>query len=76
MKNIYSIVAKCPRRKSAHILVFLSLIFFFLGTTASAQKIFSGIVTDSTGTPLPNVSVQVKGSKKAVATDRSGKFSI
>jgi len=41
-----------------------------------AQKTITGKVTDRDGNPVPDVSVQVKGSTKATATDRKGDFSI
>lgn len=39
-------------------------------------KTISGTVTDSTGTPLAGVTVRIKGTNQATATDRSGKFTL
>ncbi len=67
---------KLIRKKRGKILLLLTLFFVLCITSASAQKTFSGIVTDSVGSTLSNVSVQVKGTNRTVATDRSGKFTI
>jgi TonB-linked SusC/RagA family outer membrane protein len=40
------------------------------------QKSVTGIVTDSDGTPLPGVSVIVKGTTTGTVTDADGKFSM
>ena len=40
------------------------------------QKAVSGKVTDSTGTPLPGVSVVIKGTSNGTITNSDGKFSI
>lgn len=40
------------------------------------QKTVTGRVTDSSGTPLPGVSVVVKGTTKGVITDNDGNYSI
>jgi TonB-linked SusC/RagA family outer membrane protein len=42
----------------------------------SPAKEVQGIVMDSTGAPLPDVSVTVKGMGKTVTTDQRGRFSI
>lgn len=43
---------------------------------ASAQTKISGIVKDDAQQPIPGVSVLVKGTKKAISTDLSGRFTI
>ncbi|WP_257670938.1 STN domain-containing protein, partial [Parapedobacter tibetensis] len=40
------------------------------------QKTVTGIVTGTTGAPLPNVTVQVKGTQNGTTTDMEGRFSI
>lgn len=40
------------------------------------QKSVSGKVTDSSGSPLPGVSVVIKGSRTGTITDSNGKFSL
>ncbi len=40
------------------------------------QKVISGKVTDSSGAPLPGVSVVVKGTTTGVITDMDGKYSL
>jgi TonB-dependent SusC/RagA subfamily outer membrane receptor len=52
----------------------LLFLFLFLSAASFAQNI-SGTVTDGSR-PLGNVTVQVKGSSTATATDAAGKFSI
>ena len=57
----------------------LILLFLFLlpSTFLSAQsKKLEGTVTDSTGAPLENVSVVIKNTRKGVATDVNGHFTI
>lgn len=77
MKHLYSITANIQSmRKRKRFLCLLTIFFVFIATSVGAQRAFSGIVTDSTGSPLSNVSVQVKGSKTAVVSDHSGKFNI
>ncbi|RVU02994.1 TonB-dependent receptor [Mucilaginibacter limnophilus] len=46
------------------------------GLNAWAQETIKGTVTDDTGTPLPGVSVSVKGTSTAAATDANGNFTI
>ncbi len=43
---------------------------------AEAQKTISGKVTDRDGNPIPDVSVQVKGTNTSTATNRKGDFVI
>lgn len=50
------------------------LIFSF--GIVNAQNIIKGFVTDNTDTPLPGVSVIIKGTTKGVTTDFDGNFSI
>jgi TonB-linked SusC/RagA family outer membrane protein len=76
MKYIYSLTATRPQGRREHILLVLTLFFALFTTSVIAQPVVSGIVTDSIGNPLSKVSVQVKGAKTTVASDRSGKFSI
>lgn len=63
MKQIYS---RCLS------IVLLSL----LTISAYAQKTISGTVKDATGTPIPAVSVLVKGTKTGVSTDAAGRYTI
>lgn len=63
MKQIYS---RC-----------LSVLLLSLLTIAAyAQKNISGTVKDATGTPVPAVSVLVKGTKNGVSTDAAGRYAI
>ncbi len=39
-------------------------------------KTVSGVITDSKGAPVPNVTITVKGSKTAVSTNVNGAFTI
>jgi len=53
------------------------LLLFALPLAIMAQtKSVSGVVKDNKGEPVPNVSVTVKGTKTAVATDANGSFTI
>src|SRR3546814_6530547 len=40
------------------------------------QREITGTVSDSTGLPLPGVTVQVKNMQQAVATDENGHYAI
>src|SRR5687768_10954016 len=73
-----SLASKVREVRKKNILFFLfPLLSFILTTTSvSAQKVVSGIVTDTAGTPLPNVTVQVKGTSRTVASNSTGRFSI
>lgn len=46
------------------------------GSNIAPQQNVKGTVKDSTGNALPGVIVQVKGTSKAVTTDKDGNFSI
>lgn len=54
---------------------FLLLFSFFLSAATYAQTV-TGVVTDATSKPLSGVSVQVKGTTKATATNDAGRFEI
>ena len=58
---------------------FLTLFLFFAGilfSAAIAQSTISGTVTDASDTPLPGVSVVVKGTTTGVSTDFDGLYTI
>lgn len=61
-----------PIRYSSHMNEFSS----FRSDPGVSDRKIEGIITDESGKPLPNVSVQVKGSNRGVTTDAQGKFSI
>ena len=48
----------------------------FMGNSMQQQKSVSGKVTDSSGGPLPGVSVVVKGTTTGVITDMDGKYAF
>ncbi|SDD28031.1 TonB-linked outer membrane protein, SusC/RagA family [Pedobacter soli] len=55
----------------------MALLCLMLGPEiTSAQTKISGIVKDDAQQPIPGVSVLVKGTKKAISTDLSGRFTI
>lgn len=54
----------------------LCLAFVLFSFAALAQKTVTGTVTDDKGNPLPNVSVQVKGTKIGTVTGADGTYSI
>jgi len=55
----------------------ITLLFFLLNAMfVLAQKEVSGVVKDKTGTPLPGVNVQEKGTKNGVPTDINGAYKL
>jgi len=55
---------------------FYALLLSFLTLSTYAQKTVTGIVKDATGSPIPAVSVQIKGTGQGTSTDGAGKFAI
>ncbi len=53
-----------------------ALLLSLLTIAAYAQKNISGTVKDATGSPIPAVSVLVKGTKTGVSTDATGRYVI
>ncbi len=47
-----------------------------IGQLAQQQKVVSGKVTDSTGQPLPGVTVVVKGTTQGIVTNADGEYSL
>ncbi|MFA6702703.1 MAG: TonB-dependent receptor [Dysgonamonadaceae bacterium] len=47
-----------------------------IGTTMQQQKNISGKVTDSSGFPLPGVSIVIKGTTKGIVSDSNGNYSL
>jgi TonB-linked SusC/RagA family outer membrane protein len=58
-----------------NLLLVLSLVLFSLSVIAQTKKV-TGKVTADDGSPLPGVSVQVKGTSKGSQTDGDGNYSI
>lgn len=59
--------------------LFLFYLLLLLSSTsllAQTTRTISGTVSDENGTPLPSITVTLKGSDKAVATDEQGHFVI
>jgi len=54
----------------------LACLLFLASFGLYAQQTVSGVVTDSSGSPLPAVSVVVQGTTNGVSTDFDGNFSI
>nr|WP_315251475.1 TonB-dependent receptor [uncultured Flavobacterium sp.] len=55
----------------------ITLLFFLLNATLMlAQKEVSGVVKDKTGTPIPGVNVQEKGTKNGISTDINGSYKL
>lgn len=58
------------------ILILLLSVVLGVGQLAAQTKTISGKVTDATGSPLPNVSVVVKGSTSGTSTKLDGTYTI
>jgi len=58
------------------LLLLAPVIVLFLAFRTIADQTISGTVTDANGNGIPNVTVQVKGTKTATTTDVKGQFSI
>lgn len=56
--------------------VILLLMLMLVSTATFAQQSIKGHVTDQDNLPLPGVTVQIKGTTKAAATNSSGDFTI
>ncbi len=56
---------------------FICTLLLFLATSASAQKTVTGIVKNAEDdSPLPAVTIQIKGTSVGTTTDQNGNFSI
>lgn len=69
---------KTFKHKTMHMRKFLCfcLAFVLFASSAFAQKKVTGTVTDDKGNPIPNASVQVKGTAVGTVTDALGNYSI
>ena len=54
----------------------LAALFFFHAISSAQSSTVSGTVTDSLGSPVENVSVKVKGSRRGTVTNAEGSFSL
>jgi len=56
----------------------LSLLFLFaiFVSSALAQRTVTGIVSDDSGTPLPGVTIVIKGTAQGSVTDQNGRYGI
>ncbi len=54
----------------------LSILFFTISMSMSAQTLIEGIVKDNKGIPVPGANVIIKGTKNIVVTDFDGGFKI
>ena len=57
-------------------LLFLALVLPFMVLSAQAQRTVTGKVTDPTGAPLSDITVQAKGTQAATKTNGEGFFSL
>jgi TonB-dependent starch-binding outer membrane protein SusC len=57
-------------------LLFLLMVLLVTGISAMAQKTITGKVTDSFGSPLPGVTVVVKGTTTGTVTSADGEYSL
>ncbi len=61
--------------KNIYVLLLIGL--GFLGfSEAQAQKVVSGTITESSGSPLPGANVVIKGTTTGVVTDSEGRYTI
>lgn len=58
------------------LLLTLSAIFFLLMTGVSQKRMITGTVTDDKGNPVPNASVQLKGTSTGTITATNGTYSL
>ncbi len=58
------------------LLYVFAFLFLFLGAGIAQETVVSGTVADSSGTPIPNASVVIKGGKTGTQTGTNGMFSI
>ncbi|HEX6333929.1 MAG TPA: TonB-dependent receptor plug domain-containing protein, partial [Flavisolibacter sp.] len=57
-------------------ILFMLMALFCMTTVSWAQRTVTGRVTDERGNPLPNVSVQVKGTSVGTVTTENGTYSL
>ena len=67
-----------PRLRPSNLLLLLMLSSTYLPLQVMAQEniTVNGKVTEANGTPLPGVSIALKGTNRAVVSDAEGNFSI
>ncbi|MDE3235136.1 MAG: SusC/RagA family TonB-linked outer membrane protein [Bacteroidota bacterium] len=58
------------------LLSLFAAVLLFVANSFAQIRVIKGKVTDATGSPVPYVSVSVKGTKTAVAADENGNFTI
>jgi len=77
MKTLQTLGSRCMPAFFGWGKTFLALVFFMLSTgIAFAQTTISGTVTGPDQTPLPGVSVAVKGTTVGTISDVNGKYSL
>ena len=59
-----------------HLMLMMVLLVGFVGFAQAQYSRVTGTVTDDKRTPLPGVSVVIKGTTKGVATDFDGKYTL
>lgn len=62
--------------KRTFLMVFVLMVSICFHLLYAQNRTVSGVVTDESGSPLPAVSVVVKGTTRGVSTDFDGKYSI
>lgn len=68
---------KQSKSKSAYLVVLFAFFAFFSSSILAQNKTISGVVTDEElGSPLPGVTVLVKGTTNGTATDFDGNFTL
>ena len=56
--------------------LFVLVCMLFAGSLLAQTRTITGTVTDATGNPVPNATIQVKGTRVGTSSDNEGKYSI
>ena len=62
--------------KSKFTWIFTLLLAFFIQSSFAQEKTITGVVTETTGMPLPGVGVKVLGTTQGTQSDMDGRYSI
>lgn len=57
-------------------LVFVAVLFCHIMLMAQNSRVINGVIKNTSGTPIPSATVNVKGTTQSVITDEAGRFSM